>query len=62
MLLEKLKTGEIVSLLKQYFTDGELDEVSSRLEKMIDKCDTLDDLVTEINDQLIEGQGFIDSL
>lgn len=62
MQLSGLTHSEIVSALKQYFTDEELDEVSARLERLIGESDTLDDLITEINDELIEGNDFADPL
>lgn len=62
MQLSGLTHSEIVSALKQYFTDEELDEVSARLDRLIGESDTLDDLITEINDELIEGNDFADPL
>lgn len=62
MQLSGLTHSEIVSALKQYFTDEELDEVSARLDRLIGESDTLDDLITEINDELIEGNDFSDPL
>lgn len=62
MQLSGLTHSEIVSALKQYFTDEELDEVSARLDRLIEESDTLDDLITEINDELIEGNDFADPL
>lgn len=62
MQLSGMTHSEIVSALQRYFTDEELDEVSPRLKRLIIACETLDDLITEINDELIEGADFIDPL
>lgn len=62
MVLSSLKISEITLMLKQYFTDEELDSVSNRLDALIAQSETLDDLVTEINNDLLDGDDFPDSL
>lgn len=57
LLLCDLSQSEIISKLKQYFTDEEIDEVSAKLDLLAKECETLEDLVDEIDDYLAGDEG-----
>jgi hypothetical protein len=57
LLLCDLSQSEIISRLKQYFTDEEIDEVSAKLDLLAKECETLEDLVDEIDDYLAGDEG-----
>jgi len=54
--LRGLSNGEIVANLKHYFTDEELDKVSGKLDEFLKDCETIEDLVDEIDDYLVDGE------